>query len=99
MASGAQIKSSNISGGSSVGDPLRAQLFGLDFLFDLQGKPVLIEANVSPQFQHAKEMEGLRRDVAVPMLDGLADALAAVSAGDALPDTGASGRWSHLADL
>lgn len=82
-----------------VGDPLRAQLFGLDFLFDLKGKPVFIEANVSPQFQHAKEMEGLRRDVAVPMLDGLADALAAVSAGDALPDTGASGRWSHLANL
>ncbi len=68
-------------------------------LFDLESKPVLIEANVSPQFQHVKEMEGLRRDVAVPMLDGLADALAAVSAGKMLPDTGALGRWSHLAVL
>ena len=33
---------------------LRCQLFGYDFLIDAENRPVFIEANVVPQFQHAK---------------------------------------------
>ena len=38
-------------------DAFQCQLFGYDFLVDETGRPVFIEANVVPQFQHAKAFE------------------------------------------
>ncbi|GBG30938.1 Tubulin polyglutamylase TTLL6 [Hondaea fermentalgiana] len=49
----------------------RAQLFGYDFCFDDTGKPVFIEANISPQFQDAKKLASLRKSLAPLLINTL----------------------------
>ncbi|CAK9095393.1 Leucyl/phenylalanyl-tRNA--protein transferase (L/F-transferase) (Leucyltransferase) (Phenyalanyltransferase) [Durusdinium trenchii] len=56
---------------------LRGQLFGYDFVFAQDGTPRFIEANLSPQFQDAKHIDTLRAKVAIPLVNGLLEALTA----------------------
>lgn len=48
---------------------VRAQLFGYDFCFDQDGKPYFIEANISPQFQDAKKLASLRKELAPSLIN------------------------------
>jgi len=85
---------SKVCSPSNTGNLLKGQLFGYDFVYNNQGKPLFIEANMAPQFQDAKVIESLRHSVAYPLINKLP-----LIFFDPDNESKTIHRWKHLRDF